>query len=179
VGRGEEKKIKNTYEACDSVGTEIAELKPDTIIVITPHGTMFSDAIALSFEPSIEGSLKQFRAPQVSMNFEIDLDLTQKIIDKADEHDIPTAEVTSNFIKKYGREYELDHGTMVPLYFIKDKYSDFKLVHITYGGLSPMQLYRFGKVILVAANNSIRLLNYIIFFVLYLPRKSWMFYVYT
>lgn len=147
VGRGEEKKIKNTYEACDSVGTEIAELKPDTIIVITPHGTMFSDAIALSFEPSISGSLKQFRAPEVSMNFQIDLDLTQKIIDKADKNDIPTAEVTRNFIKKYGREYELDHGTMVPLYFVQDKYSDFKLVHITYGGLSPMQLYRFGKVI--------------------------------
>ena len=147
VGRGEEKKIKNTYDACDRVGTEIAELKPDTIIVITPHGTMFSDAISLSLEPSIAGSLKQFGASEVSMNFQIDLDLTQKIIDKAYENDIPTAEVTGNFIKKYGREYELDHGTMVPLYFVKDKYSYFKLVHITYGGLSPMQLYRFGKVI--------------------------------
>ena len=48
VGRGEEKKIKNTYDACDRVGKEIAEAKPDTIIVVTPHGTMFSDAISLS-----------------------------------------------------------------------------------------------------------------------------------
>jgi AmmeMemoRadiSam system protein A/AmmeMemoRadiSam system protein B len=147
VGRGEEKKIKNTYDACESVGKEIAELKPDTIIVITPHGNMFSDAIALSFEHSIAGSLKQFRAPEVSMDFEIDLDLTQKIIDKSYENDIPTAEVTSNFIKRYGKEYELDHGTIVPLYFIKDKYNSFKLVHITYGGLSPIQLYKFGKLI--------------------------------
>jgi len=147
VGHGEEKKIKHTYDACDRVGTEIADLKPDTIIIVTPHGTMFSDAISLSFESSISGNLNQFRAPEVSMNFDIDLDLTMKIIDRADENDIPTATVTRNFIKKYGREYELDHGTIVPLYFIKDKYSSFKLVHITYGGLSPMQLYRFGKVI--------------------------------
>lgn len=154
VGRGEEEKIKNTYEACARVGKEIAELKPDTIIVITPHGTMFSDAISLSFEPSIAGSLKQFRAPEVSMNFQIDLDLTQKIMDKAYKNDIPTAEVTRNFIKKYGREYELDHGTIVPLYFIENKYSTFKLVHITYGGLSPMQLYRFGKVIKEAVEES-------------------------
>lgn len=147
VGRGGEEKIKNTYNACKSIGKEISELKPDTIIVITPHGTMFSDAIALSFESSISGSLKQFRAPEVSMNFQIDLDLTQKIIDKADEDDIPTAEITSNFLKRYGREYELDHGTIVPLYFIKDKYSSFKLIHITYGGLSPLQLYKFGKLI--------------------------------
>lgn len=154
VGRGEEKKIKHTYDACASIGKEIAELKPDTIIVITPHGTMFSDAISLSFENSIAGSLKQFRAPEVSMNFQIDLDLTQKIIDKADENDIPTAEVTTSFLKKYGKEYELDHGTMVPLYFVKDKYNSFKLVHITYGGLSPMQLYRFGKVIKEAVEES-------------------------
>ena len=147
VGHGEEKKIKHTYDACARVGTEIAELKPDTIIIVTPHGTMFSDAISLSFESSISGNLNQFRAPEVSMNFDIDLDLTMKIIDRADENDISTATVTRNFIKKYGREYELDHGTIVPLYFIKDKYSSFKIVHITYGGLSPMQLYSFGKVI--------------------------------
>ena len=154
VGRGEEKKIQHTYDACESVGKEIAELKPDTIIVVTPHGTMFSDAISLSFENSISGSLKQFKAPEVSMNFDIDMDLTQKIIDKSDKNDIPTAKVTSDFIKKYVREYELDHGTIVPLYFVENKYSSFKLVHITYGGLSPIQLYKFGKIIKDAVEES-------------------------
>ncbi|MGK0465733.1 AmmeMemoRadiSam system protein A [Clostridium sp.] len=154
VGRGEEKKIKNTYDACEKIGVEIAELKPEVIIVVTPHGPMFSDAIALSFENSIAGSLKQFSAPEVSMDFSIDLDLTQKIIDKSYEHDIPTAEVTGNLIKKYGKEYELDHGTIVPLYFIKSKYNVFKLVHITYGGLSPIQLYKFGKLIKEAVEES-------------------------
>jgi aromatic ring-opening dioxygenase LigB subunit len=56
VGHGEEKKIKKTYDACQQVGKEIAEIKPDTIIVVTPHGTMFSDAISLSYEKSISGS---------------------------------------------------------------------------------------------------------------------------
>jgi hypothetical protein len=154
VGRGEEKKIKNTYDACEQIGVEIAELKPEIIIIVTPHGPMFSDAIALSFENSISGSLKQFGAQEVSMDLSIDLDLTQKIIDKSYENDIPTAEVTGNLIKKYGKEYELDHGTIVPLYFIKSKYDSFKLVHITYGGLSPIQLYKFGKLIKEAVEES-------------------------
>ena len=88
------------------------------------------------------------------MDFSIDLDLTQKIIDKSYENDIPTAEVTGKFIKKYGEEYELDHGTIVPLYFIKSKYDSFKLVHITYGGLSPIQLYKFGNLIKEAVEES-------------------------
>ena len=154
VGHGEEKKIKNTYDACESVGREIAELKPEVIIVVTPHGTMFSDAIALSFESSISGSLKQFSAPKVSMKFEIDMDLTGKIMNKARINNIPTVEVSTRFLKKYGREYELDHGTIVPLYFVLDKYNSFKLVHITYGGLSPIQLYKFGKLIKEAVEES-------------------------
>jgi AmmeMemoRadiSam system protein A/AmmeMemoRadiSam system protein B len=154
VGHGEEKKIIKTFDACQSVGKEIAEIKPDTIIVVTPHGTMFSDAISLSYEKSISGSLKQFRATEVAMNLEIDLDLTLRIVDKSDENDIPTAKVTTSFLKKYGKAYELDHGSMVPLYFVKDKYSSFKFVHITYGGLSPMQLYRFGKAIKEAVEES-------------------------
>jgi AmmeMemoRadiSam system protein A/AmmeMemoRadiSam system protein B len=147
VGRGEEEKIKKTYDACALIGKEIAELKPDVIIVITPHGPMFSDAIALSFENSISGSLKQFRAPEVSMNFEIDMDLTGEIMDASQKNNIPVVEVTASLLKKYGKEYELDHGTIVPLYFIENKYDSFKLVHITYGGLSPIQLYEFGELI--------------------------------
>lgn len=147
VGRGEEKKIKNTYDACSHIGREIAEIKPEVIIVVTPHGTMFSDAIALSFENSISGSLKQFGAPKVSMDFQIEMDLTQRIMDKSDENNIPTVRATSSNLKSYGREYELDHGSIVPLYFVKDKYNSFKLVHITYGGLTPIQLYKFGKLI--------------------------------
>ena len=137
-----------------AVGKEIAELKPEVIIVVTPHGTMFSDAIALSFEKHISGSLKQFSAPKVSMDFEIDMELTQKIMDKSEINNIPIAKVTGSFLKRFGKEYELDHGTIVPLYFVVDKYDSFKLVHITYGGLSPIQLYKFGKLIKEAVEES-------------------------
>ncbi len=154
VGHGEEKKIKNTYDACESIGREIAEIKPEVIIIVTPHGTMFSDAIALSFEPSISGSLKQFGAPGVSMKFEIDMDLTQEIMVRADKSNIQTIKATGSTLKQYGREYELDHGSIVPIHFVENKYNSFKLVHITYGGLTPLQLYKFGKLIKEAVDES-------------------------
>ncbi|MBZ9607399.1 AmmeMemoRadiSam system protein A [Clostridium estertheticum] len=88
------------------------------------------------------------------MNFEIDMDLTGKIMAKARGNNIPTVEVSTSFLKKYDREYELDHGSIVPLYFVVDRYNSFKLVHITYGGLSPIQLYKFGKLIKEAIEES-------------------------
>ena len=43
IGRGEEKKIRNTIDAYDEVAGRIGRLKPDTIVLISPHQTMYAD----------------------------------------------------------------------------------------------------------------------------------------
>lgn len=154
VGRGEENKIQGTTDACLKVAEEIARIKPETIIIITPHGPLFNDAIALSFESKIQGNLGRFSAPQLELSLDIDLPLTKKIIEYSREEDILTAEMTKDFSKTYNLEYELDHGTMVPLYFINQKYTNYKLVHITYGMLPKIQLYKFGMCIKKAVEDS-------------------------
>lgn len=154
VGRGEEKKIKSTYDAFDKAAEEIAYMDADTIIIITPHGPVFSDAIALSCGESIKGDLGRFRAPQVAFEHDINMPLTEKIMELAEEEGILTAEITKKSAKRYGIDYELDHGVMVPLYFINKKSSNYKLVHITYGMLPKLQLYKFGMCIRKAVEDS-------------------------
>jgi MEMO1 family protein len=144
VGKGEEKKVQNTFFACMKVANEISTLTPDTILVITPHGPMFRDAVALSSGKNIKGNLHNFNAPEISYEFELNRDLINGIIDEADDKDIPVVRISDNSMREYGVHYELDHGTMVPLYFINKKYISYKLVHITYGLLSNVDLYRFG-----------------------------------
>ena len=147
IGRGEEKKIRATFDAFDKAAAEIASLDADTIIIVTPHGPVFSDAVALTYDSSIKGTLGKFGAPQVAFKEEIDISLTEKIIELAEKGGIMTAEITKNSAKRYGIDYELDHGAMVPLYFINKKLSGYKLVHITYGMLPKIQLYKFGMCI--------------------------------
>ena len=43
VGKGKEVEVNNTVKACDEAARRIASLKPDTLILITPHGAMFRD----------------------------------------------------------------------------------------------------------------------------------------
>lgn len=147
IGRGEEAAIRETTEAMEQVSDEIAAIKPDTIIIITPHGPMFQDAVALSSDNEIRGSMIRFRAPQVRFRTDIDLALTKRIISLAEENGINTVEISGKSAERYGVPFELDHGAMVPLYFINRKFTDYKLVHITYGLLPKTQLYKFGKYI--------------------------------
>lgn len=147
VGKGEEKKISTTSESFESIGKEIGEKAPETIVIITPHGTMFQDAIALSYEDEIAGDLRQFRAPSVSMKFAINKPLTSKIYELAYKEKIPSVMVTNSILRKYNMGTSLDHGAMVPLYFINKYYNNYKLVHITYTALGDIDLYKFGMCI--------------------------------
>ncbi|WP_294388537.1 AmmeMemoRadiSam system protein A [uncultured Clostridium sp.] len=87
-----------------------------------------------------------FNAPNVKLDFQIDKELTSQIIKNASMEDIPTASLDENTENLYNIDLELDHGAMVPLYFV-DNNKNYKLVHITYGMLSPLELMNFGKCI--------------------------------
>ncbi|MBF8982587.1 AmmeMemoRadiSam system protein A [Lutibacter sp. B2] len=154
IGMGEERKIQDTIDACNKIGEEIKKLKPDTIIVVTPHGTVFSDAMAITYDYRISGSLSKFGASDVEFDFNINRDLTDKICTYAHKDNILVARINGKTAIQYEVEYELDHGVMVPLYFVKDKYNDFNIVHITYGMLPKMSLYKFGRCIKKAIEES-------------------------
>jgi AmmeMemoRadiSam system protein A/AmmeMemoRadiSam system protein B len=147
VGKGEETKISSTSNSMDILGKEIGEIAPDTIVIITPHGTMFGDAIALALEDTLTGSFKNFGAAQVKMEVSTDKPLINKILQLAAEEGIPVAVATNDFLKRYNVTVGLDHGVMVPLYFINKYTSNYKLVHITYAPLGDIDLYKFGMAI--------------------------------
>jgi MEMO1 family protein len=147
IGKGEEGKIIKTSNACYKISEKINEIKPKIIIIITPHGPLFRDAIAITEKKNIKGDFGKFGAPHVKFQKNINIELTEKIIGYAEEFGIPIASITSDSQRSYNVKCELDHGSMVPLYFVDKNHTDYELIHITYGILSDIELYKFGMVI--------------------------------
>ena len=48
VGRGEEKKISKTISSFEEIARRVAALKPDTIVLTSPHSIMYSDYFHIS-----------------------------------------------------------------------------------------------------------------------------------
>ena len=63
VGRGEELKIQKTIDAYREAARRVAALKPDTIVVATPHSVMYADYFHISPGKLAEGDLRRFGAP--------------------------------------------------------------------------------------------------------------------
>lgn len=151
VGKGRENDVIDTINACKKLGSDIESLEVETIIIVSPHGVVFRDAIALIKSNCIYGDLGSFGASDVKFNYEIDLELTEKIIDLSLKESVPVIGLDEGTALRYNIDLSLDHGAMVPLYYV-DKKRKCKLVHITYGLLSPIELLKFGTVVKEAVN---------------------------
>ncbi len=147
VGRGSEKQVLETTLAYERVADEVAVLKPDTLIVTSPHAVMYTDYFHISPGRAATGSFRQFRAPGVRFAEEYDTGLAKRICELADAESFPAGTLGE-------RDAALDHGTMVPLWFIRQKYAEGKIVRIGLSGLPLTAHYRLGQIIAQAAENT-------------------------
>ncbi|MCR5613358.1 AmmeMemoRadiSam system protein A [Treponema sp.] len=140
VGRGSEKQIAKTIKAYEKVADEIAALKPETIIISSPHSVMYADYFHISPGADAAGSFAEFGAPQVKFDVEYDEELIKLLSERAEREYFPAGTLGE-------KRPELDHGTMVPLWFILEKYKDFKLVRTGLSGLDLLKHYEYGMMI--------------------------------
>ena len=147
VGRGSEEEVRETIDAYDRVADEIAALKPETIIITSPHATMYSNYFHISPGQGAKGSFADFGAPQVKFDETYDSGLWDLIASLAEAEDFPAG-------IEGERKAQLDHGTMVPLWFIRKKYSSFKIVRIGLSGLPLTDHYHLGELIKAAVEKT-------------------------
>ena len=140
VGRGSEKQIEKTVSSYEKVADEIAALRPETIIISSPHSIMYADYFHISPGSGASGSLSDFNAPNVKFNVEYDEELVNILVGKAKALHFPAGTLGE-------KRRELDHGTMVPLWFIQKKYKDFKLVRTGLSGHDLLKHYEYGMLI--------------------------------
>ena len=147
VGRGSEKQIEDTRKAYEQAAAEIAALQPETIVIASPHTVMYADYFHLSPGEHVSGSFREFGAPQVRFEEEYDTELVKAIAFLAQERDFPAGTLGE-------RDKRLDHGVMVPLYFIRQKYTDFRLVRLGLSGLPLTEHYKMGRLVRDAAEKT-------------------------
>ena len=150
VGRGSESQVEKTIRAYEKVAEEIAALKPETIIISSPHSISYSDYFHISPGKNAHGSFSQFNAPQVEFDVDYDTELVAGICSLAGERGIHAGTLGE-------RDPSLDHGTLVPLYFLRKAFEDaglindakprLRIVRIGLSGFSLSDHYRLGMAI--------------------------------
>lgn len=144
VGGGEEKNIQKTIDAYQRAAEMIGSLRPETIVLLSPHQTMYADYFHISPGQGARGDFGQFRAGQVSMEVSYDTEFVRVLCGSAAEVGLEAGTLGE-------RERRLDHGTMVPLYFVNQFWTGYRLVRVGLSGFPLTVHYRLGQCIRSAA----------------------------
>lgn len=144
IGKGEEKKIQKTIDSFREVARRVKTLAPETIIVTSPHSILYADYIHISPGEKAVGDMRQFRAPEITVRAYYDTEFVRALEDFALAEGIPAG-------TQGERSAALDHGTMLPLLYINEQYTNYKLVRTGLSGLSMADHYRFCTCIREAA----------------------------
>ena len=150
IGGSDSKKVEKTANALLDLGQKLNATEPDTIIIISPHGLLYPDRMNVCGMEKLFGNFGQFDHPEISFLFKNDLELAEKI-DKAANKD----EIETLLYHNGKNEYELDHGTLVPLYFLtKNLDNPVKILPIAYSFQDRAKHYSFGQTIAEVCKNT-------------------------
>lgn len=128
IGRGEERKCRASLEAYGEISRRLVQAKVETVILVSPHAPLAKTGITLVSGDTLEGDFSQFGAPQVSFALPADREII-KLFKEGLSGVIPI-------------QAPLDHGAMIPLYFLQKAGWQGKLVLL---GMPLEQPERYGK----------------------------------
>ncbi|MBQ9347816.1 MAG: AmmeMemoRadiSam system protein A [Oscillibacter sp.] len=145
VGRGREREIQPTIDAYRTAAERAASWKPEVLIVTSPHVILYGDYFHISPGLSASGSMANFGAPETRLSVQYDQDLRREIIRLAEGAGLHAGTLGE-------RDPALDHGTFIPLYFLREAGVDCPIVRIGLSGFPPLDHYRLGQCIAGAVN---------------------------
>ncbi len=147
IGGRELEQVAKTVNGMKDLASKIADKSPDVLVVITPHGNVFRDAISILAKPQLEGNLAQFGHGHISFSHPNEVRFLEALKAKAENRDIPVVAVTERH-NNHRLNPDLDHGVLVPLHYLEEAgLKDIPLIAISYGLLELEKLYLFGMLI--------------------------------
>ena len=117
------KKFRKTREGLYSLARDITRVKPDTIVIATPHNLKLWKKIAVvtaeNSTGTLQGSTRNKRS--ISLKLKCDTGFARKVLDKATKKHLPVVDANYGTAEGTASDMPMDWGTLVPLWFMVPK----------------------------------------------------------
>jgi AmmeMemoRadiSam system protein B len=135
VGKNNLDLVKKTIAGMNKLEKKLRKNQPDIIIIISPHGTLFADAFSINLSEKYTGNFKTFGDLNTNLNFNGDVGLVHRIFEKL-EAKMPVVMLN---------QPNLDHGTLVPLFYLASHLTNCSIIPIGYSLLDNNKQIEFGE----------------------------------
>lgn len=138
IGKDKLSSLSQTIAALKQMEQDIYLAKPDIIVIISPHGSLFDDAFTVNAHTSYISGFDQFGDFETKRTWKGSPDLAAKISHSSHEKNIPVRLVSNDI---------LDHGASVPLYYLTEHNPTVKILPIGFSKTSREDHAAFGQLL--------------------------------
>ena len=133
----------NTTAGMKKLSSKFNDAEVETLIIISPHMHIWPDRFSICAMKKLFGTFASFGAPDQMLEFKGDLDLALEIDKQAKAQEIET-----NLYNNEGEFFELDHGSLVPLFYLsQNQDAAFRVLPIAYSNLTRANHFTYGQII--------------------------------
>jgi len=126
IGKGKEEQLSHTRIALETMEQELYLTKPQVLVIISPHGSLFSDAFSINAHTHICSDYELFGDLATKQEWSGVPDLAAKISHESKQKNIPVRLVSKE---------KVDHGVSVPLHFLTTHLPEIKVLPVGFSGL--------------------------------------------
>ncbi len=155
VGGSELDKVTRTVKGMQEWARAAAAARPETLVFISPHGSFLREALGYLGGKELAGDFTAFGAPEVSFRAAADLELARAVAGEAGKAGVEVIEMKESLLARF-QANGLDHGIMVPLYYLREAGVDAGLVAFGISLLPFEKLFQFGRALNKAVADSPR-----------------------
>jgi len=112
VGGSRIDQVASSQRALREFSDRLIKTNPETIVVISPHSPIDPRAFTARTTAELVGNFKEFYAPEVKLTFSNDLEMVNAIRQTSSDEGVE--------LRLLSREISLDHGALVPLYYLHE-----------------------------------------------------------
>jgi len=153
IGGPRFKDVKKSQEGLQELARQLVDSCPETVVFLTPHGNIFSDALSALGDPQLDGDFASFGC-HLGTGARNDLELLKEIENRSNSAQVNFIVIDGELARNNQLQYRLDHGILVPLYYLeKAGLPKVPVVAISIGYLPLQELYSFGGFIRDAAES--------------------------
>lgn len=150
VGRGHLERVSATVQGMQEMAREVKAAGEVTVVLISPHGPVFRDGVAVVTAPELAGDFRGFGSRE-RLSFRNDPELAAAILEELGLAGLTGLKLDEETARRFGLDGALDHGTLVPMHFLGEAGVDRPLVPLGMSLLPPEELLKVGAAIERAA----------------------------
>jgi len=144
IGGRDREDVRSTCSSMEELSRKIGELEPDVLVTISPHTPPYRDAFIVKTAPVLSGSFASFGQPHIRISKQNDVELAAAMQRVAESEGLPLTSMQSSSARWSEGGEELDHGLLVPLYFL-DQAFETPIICLSISGLSYRDHFLLGQ----------------------------------